>query len=223
VQHVAVSVLAGSFEVGQTCQEPSDLAHGEGSVFVVGFTGSPFAAAVAVSTARKAWASIERVVSWQGRQRDDSVCQYPRGHWYQSIRRRRGRCPSDCSKEGAVNVTKHGFILKTWIDDLDALAARLVSLANPADRIAPNLAGVRSWTATSTLDLSQVQRSRPIAVRQVMRRRRAKLSAFCVGLRLDQRGCSFPQSTAKIRSDQQTMTPFYKVTAISLRISPGQS
>jgi hypothetical protein len=52
----------GNFGVGQTCQEPSDLAHDEGSVFVVGFTGSPFAAAVAVSTARKACASIERVV-----------------------------------------------------------------------------------------------------------------------------------------------------------------
>jgi hypothetical protein len=58
------------------------------------------------------------------------------------------------SKEGAVSVTEHGSNLKTWTeadatrvieshDDLDALSARIVFLANPTDRIAPNLTDVR--------------------------------------------------------------------------------
>jgi hypothetical protein len=91
------------------------------------------------------------------------------------------------------------------------------------ERRRANFAGVRSWTAKSTLDLSQVQRSRPIASRKVTRLQRAEPSEFCVGLRLDQRGCRFRQSTAAIGSDQQTMTPFCKASSISLRISAGQS
>jgi hypothetical protein len=51
----------------------------------------------------------------------------------------------------------------------------------------------------------------------------AELSGFCVGLRLDQRGCRFPQSTAGIGSDQQTMTAFCDVSPISLRIRAGQN
>jgi hypothetical protein len=59
--------------------------------------------------------------------------------------------------------------------------------------------------------------------RQVTCLQRAELSGFCVGLRLDRRGCSFPQSTAEIGSDQQTMTLFCEAISISLRISPSQS
>jgi len=101
-----------------------------------------------------------------------------------------------------VSVTEHGFNLKTWAeadttrvieshDEPDALSASPVSLANPADRTAPNRVAVQPWTAKSPLDLSPVQHSSS-----------AELSGFCVGLRLDRRGCSFRQSTAEIRSDQ---------------------
>lgn len=47
---------------------------------------------------------------------DSSVCRCLGGHWYRSIRRRRGRCPSDCSKEGVASVMEHGIILKTWAE-----------------------------------------------------------------------------------------------------------
>ena len=135
--------------------------------------------------------------------------------------------------------TEHAFILETWTEadtrpvvelhaDCDALAARLeaitledVSAGLRVRRRRPSQD--RAGTAKSKLDQSQVQRGRPTALRQVTYRRRATLSPSCVGLRLDRKGCSFPQSTAEIRSDQQAMTLFCKVSAISLRISAGQS
>lgn len=45
---------------------------------------------------------------------------------------------------------------------------------------------------------------------------------LCVGPKLDRKCRRFLQSTAAIRSDQQTMMPFCDVSPISLRISAGR-
>lgn len=125
-----------------------------------------------------------------------------------------------------MSVTEHGSIPKTWAEadttresheDLDALPASPIPISNQTGRIAPNLPHNRPWTATSTLDLT------PVQIRQVTRLRRADLSGFCIGLRLDRRGCSFPQPAAEIRSDRQGLAVFCKVSTIGLHISAGES
>jgi hypothetical protein len=245
----AAGLLCGRASAARSSRTPRPAAHGRGHgpaalrrpsprpLRAVHFAAREIALPIRIHDAD---AYPPRIyLSTQGTDTWSLLCQCSRGYWDQSIRRRRGRCPSDCSKEEGASVTQHGFILETWTEadirpvvelhaDRDLLAARLGEItledASAGPRVRSRLQSQdRSWTAKSELDLGQVQRSLAIASRQVMCRRRATLSEFCVGLRLDRRGCSFPQSTAEIGSDQQAMTACCDVGDISLRISAGQS